>query len=281
MGGLGNQMFEYAAARHLSIKNKTNLKFNDFTQKEGIKRDFHLNMFNTAGSRISEIELSLFKLGNRIAEKFPNSLTKNFKYLAVGEVGSDYNANILEISESNVYLTGFWQSDKYFKDIEDTIRSDFKVKPNPNEYSKGLLDKIQSSNSVFLHVRRGDYVANPDTAKYHGVMGVEYFNEGIKYIKEHVDNPNFFLFSDDPDWAKENIITGCPTEVSYNPASLDYEDIRLMYSCKHAIIANSTLSWWGAWLIENKDKIIIAPKRWFASDERSDKDLVPANWLRI
>src|SRR6185369_3872812 len=195
MGGLGNQMFQYAAARHLSIKNKTDLKFNDYTQKEGIKRNFHLNYFNTAGSKISDFELSLFKLGNKIYQTVPSGLTKSLSYLAVGEVGADYNENILQISEKNVYLTGFWQTEKYFKDIEDTIRSDFTVKPSSNEYSQGLLDKIKSSNAVFIHVRRGDYVSNPDNTKYHGVMGVEYYNQAIAYIKSKVENPHFFLFS--------------------------------------------------------------------------------------
>jgi hypothetical protein len=284
VGGLGNQMFQYAVARHVAIKNNTQVKFKDFTQKEGIKRNFHLNFFKTKGSKISDIELNTLRLGNYVMNKFPNALTRRLGYSAYAEKtdnGAPFDQIVLKLRAPNIYLEGFWQSFKYFDEIAGTIKDDFTVSTQPNDYSATMLGKIVSSNAVALHVRRGDYVSDKNTNAYHGVCSIEYYQECIKYIKEHVEDPHFFLFSDEPDWALENIKTGCPTEVSYNPAELDYEDMRLMYSCKHFIIANSSLSWWGAWLSRSENKIVLAPKNWYQSTERDTSDLIPPSWIRI
>lgn len=190
-----------------------------------------------------------------------------------------FDPKILDTPD-NTYVVGFWQSHKYFEDIADEIKKEFTVSAPPTEENERLLEQIQNTNSVVIHIRRGDYL-KPVHSAHHGLATKEYYNQAIKYIKERVENPHFFLFSDEPDWAKENIKTDAPTEVSYNTLDMEYEDIRLMYSAKHFIIANSSFSWWGAWLSKNKDKIVIAPKQWLANTEIDTKDAIPEEWIRI
>jgi hypothetical protein len=283
-GGLGNQMFQYAIGRYLSHKNKVSLKL-DFTigPDSDMKRSYELHNWNIKGSLANKYEVRLFKARQKLLiwldKKFGKTEREFTKNLVVIERGSEFDPEILKLS-GDVYINGFWQSYKYFLEIDDIIKEDFTVVIPPSDYNKEMLSKIQNSNAIALHVRRGDYLKQVH-AEHHGVSPIEYYQKSVELIKQKVENPHFFFFSDEPDWAKENIKTGCPTEVSYNPVELGYEDVRLMYNCKHFIVANSTFSWWGAYLSKNKDKIICAPKQWFASKDMSDKDLVPENWIRI
>ena len=138
------------------------------------------------------------------------------------------------------------------------------------------------SNSISLHVRRADYVTNPQANQFHGVSSMEYYNKAIHKIKSIISEPHFFIFSDDITWAKQNMIIDCPTTfVSHNGPDKNYDDLRLMSFCKHHIIANSSFSWWGAWLAMNKNKVVIAPTRWFNSPDRNTKDVIPENWFSI
>ena len=133
-----------------------------------------------------------------------------------------------------------------------------------------------------LHVRRTDYVQNALTNKIHGVCDQDYYASCVRYIGDQVSNPHFFIFSDEPQWAKDNLMFDFPmTVVDCNDASRNYEDLRLMSTCKHNIIANSSFSWWGAWLNSNPNKIICAPKQWFTDSTRNTKDLIPSNWIRL
>ena len=151
----------------------------------------------------------------------------------------------------------------------------------PQGMNKDLLEQITSdASSVSVHVRRGDYVSNKNAAKFHGLTGVDYYKAVVKEMAKRVKNPKLYIFSDDPEWCKQNLkFTQLTTYISHNTDGS--EDMRLMKACKHNIIANSSFSWWGAWLNENPNKIVIAPKQWFSHSESNTKDVIPDSWQKL
>jgi hypothetical protein len=182
----------------------------------------------------------------------------------------------------NVYLEGYWQSENYFKTIENAIKSEFTLKEDPDPQNALLSEKILGSNSVSIHIRRGDYVHNPVTFDYHGVCSLEYYHSAIDTIAKKISNPHFYIFSDDSLWVKQNLGINYPhTYVTHNQGLKDYMDLWLMKLCRHHIIANSSFSWWGAWLCSNPGKIVIAPKQWFNNPDVNTDDLIPNTWLRL
>ena len=190
------------------------------------------------------------------------------------------------------YFIGFWQSEKYFKNIEEIIRKEFTLKNkiedrNETDEAKIFLDKIkESKNSISINIRRGDYVENIKTRMYHGLISKDYFINGVRYIVNKLnlkkDENNIFVFSDDIEWCKNNLLDlkkeGELVFVSENLNPTD--SLYLISKCQHNVIANSSFSWWGAWLNQNKDKIIIAPKNWMRSNIDT-KDICPEEWIRL
>jgi len=143
------------------------------------------------------------------------------------------------------------------------------------------MDKITDVESVSVHIRRGDYISNPITNQYHGSLDIGYYQNALKIMLKKINNPHFFVFSDDYEWAERNIKSDSPiTYIKHNSAK-NYEDLRLMSMCKHHIIANSSFSWWGAWLASNKNKMVIGPQKWFLGKKYNDADRMPENWIRI
>ena len=162
------------------------------------------------------------------------------------------------------------------------MRREFVIKYQQDAQSQMFSDRIQSTESVSLHVRRADYIQNALTNKIHGTCDQDYYDRAIRYIAERVIDPHFFIFSDEPEWVKENLKIDFPmTVVDCNDASRNYEDLRLMSTCKHNIIANSSFSWWGAWLNPNPDKLVITPEQWFNDKKRNTKDLIPEQWVKM
>ncbi|WP_158303673.1 alpha-1,2-fucosyltransferase [Methanosphaerula palustris] len=182
----------------------------------------------------------------------------------------------------NVYLDGYWQTEKYFKDIEEILRREVTLKDEPDSINLEMAERIQACHSVSLHVRRGDYVSNPTTQQFHGCCSIDYYNRAISLIEEKVDDPSFFIFSDDLPWAKENLdIPGEKTFVAHNGPEKEYCDLWLMSLCQHHIIANSSFSWWGAWLGQDAEKMVIAPRRWALSESFDTSDIIPDSWITI
>ena len=194
-----------------------------------------------------------------------------------------FNGKYLNI-KSPAYLKGYWQSENYFKEFERIIKEDFQVKTPATELNYDLLQKIRGTESVSLHIRRGNFVNVDFVNKFHGTCSMDYYKEAISTIAKHWENPVFYVFSDDIEWAKTNMnIKYESVFVDINSAKQDYEDLRLMQNCSHNILANSTFSWWGAWLNTNPNKIIIAPKQWFADEQKNieAKTIIPPNWFTI
>ena len=187
----------------------------------------------------------------------------------------------LDRLSGDCYLMGYWQSEKYFKSIESIIRADFVFRQPMSERNQQIADEITQSNAVSLHVRRGDYVQNTNTFATHGACSLDYYRAAILRIAERVEQPKFFIFSDDITWVKGNMKIDFPCQyVDHNCGGESYNDMRLMSLCKHNIIANSSFSWWGAWLNPRADKIVIAPKCWFAN-QTNVQDLFPPGWLTL
>ena len=181
------------------------------------------------------------------------------------------------------YFIGFWQSEKFFKNIEKIIRKEFTLKNPLSNYANVVFEKIKSTPiSASLHIRRGDYVLEPHTNAYHGVCGLDYYQKAYEELVKKINSPfEIFVFSDDIEWVKENLRLPGKMHFVSNPNIPDYEEMFLMSCCTHNIIANSSFSWWGAWLNPNKNKIVIAPKQWFANKNEDAKDIVPESWIKI
>jgi hypothetical protein len=182
---------------------------------------------------------------------------------------------------SSSYLMGNWQSEIFFRDIADTIRSDFTFKVPMSKQNAELADMIASINAISLHVRRGDIASNPTSLAVHGLCSLEYYRQAIELVSSKTLNPEFVIFSDDMDWVRKNLNISFPCHyINANKGSESYNDMRLMSFCNHHIVANSSFSWWGAWLGTGEQKIVIAPKKWFAKNYDSSS-IVPSSWIRI
>jgi len=284
IGGLGNQMFQYALGRRIAYTRQALLKLDISGFKTYKLRKYSLKHLNIVENIASTEEVNQFINPQGIKAFIRPSLEKfkpYYRHMVVRQKFFHFDPNILK-TRDNVYLIGHWASEKHFKDIESIIRKEFKCKKPSDTRNKIMLKKIRQCDSISLHVRRKDFISNKATYAHHGVCSLAYYKEAVKLIGSKVKNPVFFVFSDDPKWAKENIKPKSKSfYLDYNGKSKDYEDLRLMSYCKHNIIANSTFSWWGAWLNKNNKKIVITPKQWFNKSKRSLEDLLPQDWLRI
>lgn len=283
IGGLGNQMFQYATGRRAAYANNTSLKL-DITEYENqvgmTPRKYMLSIFNIQESFATESEINKLKKNNfiqKILRKInPASANKSY----IKEKHNHFDSNILDIS-GNIYLNGSWQSEKYFSDISNIIRREFTFKNNLNKINNRILTTINGVNSVSLHIRRGDYVSNPVASQILGVLSLDYYKNALAFITKKVKDAQIFVFSDDIVWAKKNLKTSLPISfIDHHKENMSpHEDLRLMSYCKHHIIANSSFSWWGAWLSDNPQKIVVAPKRWFNNPNLNTKDLIPQDWI--
>ena len=264
-GGMGNQMFQYALGRHLAIKNKTELKLDISFFENYDWHDYSLAPFNIIEKFASKKEVRKYTIKNKL-QKLSYYIRKIiFDSKKLTEPHFNYFSQALNY-QGNIYTDGYWQSYLYFKDIAEIIKKDFTIKIQPSIENKLILTNIVFSEAVSIHIRRGNYVTVKEVNDVLRPSSLDYYNNAISFIKSKVTSPVFYIFSDDIDWAKQNIMLKDPHYfVDNNNSKTDYEDIRMMSSCKHNIIANSTFSWWGSWLNQNPHKKIIAPKTWFGS----------------
>ncbi len=287
-GGLGNQLFQYALGRGVSSKLKTNLSLT-WVPYEKDTWEYCLNYFNITSDDAKNSSLFGF-VGMRKRQKKFNALYRLLKRIRLNDIifpfyfvekGFPFNSDLF--SKNHSYIEGFWQTEKYFKHIEDDIRAEITLKNPLSSYSKNIMDEINNSNAISLHVRRGDYITRADAITFHGTCSPEYYKDAVGQIAKNISDPKFFLFSDDHEWVAENFKwLPFPFTCVKNPSEKNYEDLILMASCKHHIIANSSFSWWGAWLNPRKDKIVIAPKKWFLNAPKNDtRDLIPEEWVKI
>lgn len=273
-GGLGNQMFQYATARSLAEKRHA---------KVSIDLSWYATTEQSDGVGVRAYELGAFN----IQEKFykPNTLNKFWLRLMRSRMYSDapesyvYQQRVMD-APNNSLLFGFFNNEKYFKDIRSILLQEFTLKMQPDKKNRLILDDISSSNSVSVHIRRGDYVTSTSHNAFHGVLGLDYYQRAVKHLQKQVNKPTYYIFSDDPAWVKDNLKLDQPAIfVSHNKRGVD--DLNLMMHCHHHIIANSSFSWWGAWLADRPNKLVVAPKQWIKSHEIDSSDVVPKDWVRL
>jgi hypothetical protein len=278
MGGLGNQLFQFAAARAVAERLGLPLAF-DLSEFERDKlRRFELEHFQIAVRPATEWELLPLRAQRTV---FRPLIPSRLRFCEVRETVHSYREIQIPAGVSRLYLSGYWQSERYFLPIADLIRAQVRMRGIAKGPNADLLRSIRSTEAVCLHVRRGDYITNPVAAAWLGACGLDYYDCAVAYIEAKIQRPHFFVFSDDIPWARESLRISHP--VTYVDHNLDapVEDLRLMSSCKHFIIANSSFSWWGAWLSENPNKLVVAPKKWFSTPDKDDSDQVPKTWIRV
>lgn len=264
IGGLGNQMFQYATARACALRSGADLKLDisGYRHQIGItSRKYQLHVFN-----IRENFTGRFFIKPKIYREPPNLR---------------FSPSVL-FAQSNMYLDGYWQSERYFQDKGDQIRRDFLFKNPPDKLNKAYLSEITLKNSISVHIRRQDYVTDKVTHDFHGICDIKYYQKALLMLSKKVPKLHVYVFSDDPVWVKKNLTIKYPVKyLNINNGDKDWEDLRLMSACKHNVIANSSFSWWGAWLNKNPKKIVITPKRWFNNPDVDTTDRIPDGWIKI
>ena len=283
-GGLGNQMFQYAMGRCLAESHKTQLKMDISAYNYDGPLEYFLGPFNIQENfaspeeikKLTTIEQNEFQ---RIVHSLFHSHPKKARTL-VRENRTIFNKKMLNLPD-NVYLEGYWQSEKYFLNIENIIRKEFTIKTPQTGKNKELSEIIAASQSVSIHIRRGDYVSSTKTNQTHGTCELDYYDKCINELKKTIKKPHFFIFSNDIPWCRKNLkMSADITFVEHNTMKNAHEDLRLMSQCKHNIISNSSFSWWAAWLNTNENKLVFAPQKWFANKKKNADFIVPEKWIR-
>jgi hypothetical protein len=281
IGGLGNQLFQYAAARSLALKHGAEVKLDlSGFERDGLRR-YELGSYPIAAAQASAAELAVAAPASsgllaRIAAKLAGPRPRHYR-----EAHFHFDPGLAR-QRPALYMDGYWQSERYFADIANTLRRELTPRDDMEPENARIAEAIGSAQAVSLHVRRGDYVANAHTNAYHGVCSLHYYYDAVASITAAVPEAHFFVFSDDHAWTRENLDTGRPTTfVEANQADRGFRDMQLMSMCKHHIIANSSFSWWGAWLNPSPSKVVICPTRWFAGDDKDTSDLIPSAWVRL
>jgi hypothetical protein len=287
ISGLGNQLFQYSVGRQLALKKNCDLKLDlSFFGTQNL-RTYTLREYNVKSSIASDEEIKKLagiyfsdKLEDKIRRKIQNLKPKHKRSYFKEDQWWVYEPELFNTS-SNVYLDGYWQHYKYFEQLDKIIFDELTLKEGPHSNVQSILSEIKSNNSsVSVHVRRGDYVSDLAANKLMGLLPVAYYNRAIDYMKQHVKDPVFYFFSDDINWVKDNIKVG--VECFYLDGQKDYVDLNLMSNCSHNIIANSSFSWWGAFLNPNPDKIVIAPKKWVVPEEVNSRIQIQfPSWIKL
>jgi len=283
-GGLGNQLFQYAVGRHLAEIHKSAVKIDISFFKTYELHTYSIWPFNIQEiiatleevRALTDQSMGIVERATRRLLRRPPKLTK----MHIQEKFFHFDPEILNLPD-DIYLDGYWQSERYFADIANILRQEFTVKTPPAGKNKELADMMESCESVNLHIRRGSYLLPPHNTT-HGTCTLDYYFRCVEIFTSTIKNPHFFIFCDEPQWAYDHLKLPYPaTYIDHNDAKNDYEDLRLMSCCKNHIIANSTFSWWGAWLSTNHDKIVLCPERWFNDLNLYTKDLIPDTWIRV
>ena len=274
-GGLGNQLFQYAMGRSLALYHKAPLKL-DLTIFENYKlhNGYRLDQFEIQADIATNNEIVKLKGGSGMLYSALRKagLVKRKSYFK--EKRSSY-FDISIFNNNYVYLDGYWQNELYFSNIRELLLTELAPINSMNDLGFDYLNSIKNSNSVSLHVRRGDYL----NIKNINVLDVDYYMKAVDYIKKNVEKPAFYIFSDDLDWCKNSLgfLDNC---IYVDLTQTEIDDLKLMSFCQHNIIANSSFSWWGAWLNQNPKKIVIAPKDWLINDPGSS-NVILSDWVKL
>ena len=286
-GGLGNQLFQYAYGYSMAKKLNTHLKLDISyfdNQPDNLNRLPKILNLNIQEKEQLE-ELNSYKNLNLLKSRQINRLIRipkksiffcggDLYYLK--ESRFEYTPFFQQIKKENLYIDGYWQCEEYFIDVRQDLLAQYQAKIENDKFHE-IKEQMGKNNSVAVHIRRGDYVGNRNIFSNLYELKASYYHESMTYMESKIDNPEYYLFSDDIEWVRSNL--GEKENFHYIDSSFgfaDYEELLLMSCCKNQIIANSTFSWWAAWLNENPNKIVIAPSRWFGN-----RNIIPSSWIKI
>ncbi len=281
-GGLGNQLFQYAAGRRLAHARRTELVLDlgwyARTPSSDTPRIYELGHYPIQARPAMPTEALWCRLHEgRLLRRLP-FLPRRWRHRR--EKSFEFDSLVLDLPD-NTYLDGYWQSYRYFEDIAELICAELTSMVPLGPQDEKVATSIAKGDAVSVHVRRGDYVTHQAAASNHGLCSLDYYKAALARVLPHVERPHFFVFSDDAAWARENLpLPGPATFVDHNGPATAFQDMRLMSLCNHQITANSSFSWWGAWLNLRPDKIVVTPKQWFA-DQRDTSALAPGDWIRL
>lgn len=288
-GGLGNQLFQYAFGYVLAKKNNTNLQLDlSWFERSGedtngpglIKRNCDILILNVDFKEKSTLPVAYFKFSfqNKIRNRLLPLKWKAF----IKENNLSFNADYLAVG-NNTYIEGFWQSPLYFEKYRSDILRQYTPLADINADCKKWLTLIQNTQSVAVHIRRGDYVKYPELTSIHGVLSLNYYENAMNYMRKQISDVSFFIFTDDWEWVSAHLPRANDISFVNMHNNSGIADMYLIRTCKHQILANSTFSWWGAWLNSYPGKIVIAPKAWYKENTKNEevKTLLPQHWIRL
>jgi hypothetical protein len=289
IGGLGNQLFQYAFGRAQAARLDMDLRVDTHRFSSYPLRRFLLDRLRIEAPVATRRELAPFlsregrspgvylrKVAERAMPSIPEAQVLTEGGFAYQEVKVD--------PERSVLASGYWQSERYFSGWRTGLLEEFRPRNPPRGENARLEALIGENDSVCVHVRRGDFANDPRTRDFHGLCGPEYYREALSRIRDSDGHPAFFVFSDDLDWARSNLPLRCQEAVfvGHNGPELPWEDLRLMSLCRRFILANSSFSWWAAWLCRRRDREVLAPRAWFSPASGLDtRDLCPPDWVRL
>ena len=279
-GGLGNQMFQYATGRSLAIRLGVPLVLDLAWFGSQLERQFALSPFRIEAVQRSQCSW-LPPYGRALVSRLSRRWLSHIMGVPVWREAHFQYSTEFAVLPRPVFLEGYWQSERYFEEIRSRLLLEFVLRePLPPACAK-LLEEIRGCDAICVHVRRGDYLSNPVAAKVHGTCPIDYYYAGVGELCQGLARPRCFVFSDDPAWVRASLAFDCPmTVVDVNGTDDAHLDLALMAACRHFLIANSSLSWWGAWLGNQAGKKVIAPERWFLTADKDTRDLLPASWQR-
>ncbi len=283
LGGLGNQMFEYAmylALRQAHPEEEIvccTRSFRGYGLHNGYELDRIFGVRHKEAT-LAQLARLAWPFWNYRTWQVVNHLMPRRKSMALQTFNTPFDKKVVERTDS-VFYDGYWQDERYFKDIRKQVLEVFSFPSIVGSKNEDLVRKITSRRSVSCHVRRGDYLKNPHFC----VCTPEYYTHAIKRMNDMVNPEMYCVFSDDTEWCKENLASLFEGKevvyVDWNKGEESYRDMQLMSLCKHNIIANSSFSWWGAWLNQNMEKVVVTPEKWMNVEIVNDP--ICDSWIRI
>lgn len=275
--GLGNQLFQYATGRAVAERTHTKLRFDLSYFGLEPHRSYALGDFHIRAT----LDLSEPKSAEFMADHAAEAAwaREHHGAVVVREQTQDFDPQLVPGAPKNGLLCGYWQSEGYFKDQRELIRRELRPRRTPT-IEQGRQRIVAAGRSVAVHVRRGDIASDPDMHRLFGLVGAEHYARAAALVRERHADAEFFVFSDDPEWCEEHLeLPGGQTMVSGQNAP--FEDLALMACCDDAIIGNSTFAWWGAWLGERPDSLVVVPQEIFPGEREEPAGLIPERWIRV
>jgi hypothetical protein len=278
-------MFQYAAARRLAAVHHTSVRIDTSWYNNvppgATPRSYELHKLQITGERANRWEtIGTNGVRKSRPHELPVALVRKVRprYRFFGERHFQFDPAVLDLPDG-VCLFGYWMSEKYFADATEIIRREFEFRDTASAENEDWASKMVEGDSVAVHVRRGDYASR---ATPQGICGVDYYRRAVAEARQRLSDPHFFVFSDDLEWARENLDLGSDAEfVNQNRGAASHEDLRLMSRARHNIIANSSFSWWAAWLNRNESKIVVAPQKWMHDPSFDTRDVLPGGWIPV